>query len=218
MRLGQAFQADVVNAFATSVNYRRGALFVIYDEWGGFFDHVRPGRVPDDRASTDLNEDFGQLGFRVPAVAVSPYTRNKGATERGRFGGWWYNPRYRVDHGRYAHESILSFISYRFGLGFLNKRHKYANNIGHSFDFWGKPDLEPAELPDPPAIVTQPCALGGQDVEDSLETHQQRHRAPRADRGEAEGSRLRGHAGQDLHQAGHGEEGHRGRSLSALLI
>ena len=107
---------------------------------------------------------------------------------------------------------------YRFGLGFLNKRHKYANNIGHSFDFWGKPDFEPAELPDPPAIVTQPCALGGQDVEDSLETHQSDIDAPRADRGEAEGSRLRGHAGQDLHQAGHGEEGHRGRSLSALLI
>ena len=141
VRLGQAFQADVVNAFTDSANYRRGALFVIYDEWGGFFDHVRPPRVPDDRASADLNEDFGQLGFRVPAVAVSPYTRNNGATRGGRFGGWWFNPRWRVDHGRYAHESILSFISYRFGLGFLNKRHKYANNIGHSFDFWGKPGL-----------------------------------------------------------------------------
>jgi phospholipase C len=172
VRLGQAFQSDVVNAFATSVNYRRGALFVIYDEWGGFFDHVRPPRVPDDRASTDLNEDFGQLGFRVPAIAVSPYSRNSGATTAGRFGGWWHKPTWNVDHGRYAHESILSFISYRFGLGFLNKRHKYANNIGHSFDFWGKADLEPAELPDPPAIVTQPCALGGQDVEDSLQTHE----------------------------------------------
>ena len=79
VRLGQAFQADVVNAFTASPNYRRGALFLIYDEWGGFFDHVRPPRVPDDRASTDLNEDFGQLGFRVPAVAVSPYSRNNAA-------------------------------------------------------------------------------------------------------------------------------------------
>ena len=64
--------ADVVNAFVNSPNYERGALFVIYDEWGGFFDHVRPPRVPDDRASTDLEKDFGQMGFRVPAVAVSP--------------------------------------------------------------------------------------------------------------------------------------------------
>jgi phospholipase C len=172
VRLGQAFQADVVNAFAASANYRRGALFVIYDEWGGFFDHVRPRRVPDDRASANLADDFGQLGFRVPAVAVSPYTRNRGVTQKGRFGGWWFKPAWRVEHGTYAHESILSFISYRFGLGFLNKRHKYANNIGHSFDFWGKIDFEPAELPDPPTIVTQPCALGGKDVEDSLQTHE----------------------------------------------
>ena len=46
VRLGQAFQADVVNAFTDSKNYRRGALFVIYDEWGGFFDHVRPDACP----------------------------------------------------------------------------------------------------------------------------------------------------------------------------
>jgi phospholipase C len=172
VRLGQAFQADVVNAFAASTNYRRGALFVIYDEWGGFFDHVRPPHVPDDRASTDLNEDFSQLGFRVPAVAVSPYSRNNQPKGSGRFGGWWFHPRWQVDHGRYAHESILSFISYRFGLGYLNKRHKYANNIGRSFNFRGRIDFDPAELPDPPAIVTQPCALGGRDVEDSLQSHE----------------------------------------------
>jgi phospholipase C len=171
VRLGQAFQADVVNAFTASKNYQRGALFVIYDEWGGFFDHVRPGRVPDDRASADLNEDFGQLGFRVPAVAISPWSRNRGNNGHGHFGGWWLNPRWRVAHDRYAHESILSFISYRFGLGFLNKRHQYANNIGRSFDWRGRADLEPAELPDPPAIITQPCALGGGDVQDSQEAH-----------------------------------------------
>jgi len=171
VRLGQAFQADVVSAFTHSPNYRRGALFQIYDEWGGFFDHVRPPRVPDDRASAIQSEDFGQLGFRVPAVAVSPYTRNRGVTQKGRFGGWWFKPTWRVEHGTYAHESILSFISYRFGLGFLNKRHKYANNIGHAFDFWGKTDFEPAELPDPPVILTRPCALGGQDIEDSEESH-----------------------------------------------
>ena len=92
------------------------------------------------------------------------------------------NPRWRVAHGRYAHESILSFISYRFGLGFLNKRHQYANNIGRSFDWWGRPDLEPAELPDPPAIITQPCALGGGDVQDSQEAHASDLARPRAAR------------------------------------
>jgi phospholipase C len=167
VRLGQAFQADVAGAFVKSPNYRRGALFVIYDEWGGFFDHVRPPRVPDDRASADLNEDFGQTGFRTPAVAISPHSRNL----RGKGQGAPRGARWRVDHGQYAHESILSFISYRFGLGFLNTRHQRARNIGLSFN-WGNPDFTPPELPDPPAIVTRPCALGGGDVEDSQLAHQ----------------------------------------------
>jgi phospholipase C len=95
VRLGQAFMADVVNDFVRSPAYRRGALFVVYEEWGGFFDHVRPPRVPDDRASADLYEDFGQMGFRIPAVAVSPYAR---ASPGG----------FRVDHGLYGFESILA--------------------------------------------------------------------------------------------------------------
>jgi phospholipase C len=157
VRLGQAFMADVVNAFVRSPCYRRGALFVVYDEWGGFFDHVRPPRVPDDRASADLYEDFGQMGFRIPAVAVSPYARARGGE-------------FRVDHGRYGFESILSLISYRFGLGSLTTRMARARNIGHSFD-WERPSFERPALPDPPSIVTAPCALGGGDVLDSQQAH-----------------------------------------------
>ena len=160
VRLGQAFMADVVNAFVQSPNYRRGALFVIYDEWGGFFDHVRPPRVPDDRSTRDLETDFGQMGFRVPAVSVSPYSRNPKAAAS----------RYRVDHGVHGHESILKLISYRFGLGFLNRRHRYARNIGNSFD-WSHPDFNPPKLPDPPQIATQPCSSNGSDVQDQGHTN-----------------------------------------------
>jgi phospholipase C len=159
VRLGQAFMADVVNAFVRSPSYRRGALFVVYDEWGGFFDHVRPPRVVDDRSSRDLYEDFGQMGFRIPAVAISPYTR--GGSARSEF---------RVDHGTYGFESILKLISYRFGLGYLNKRMRYARNVGHSFN-WRRPDFERPSLPDPPDIVTTPCGLGGGDVQDSQQAH-----------------------------------------------
>jgi phospholipase C len=159
VRLGQAFMADVVSAFVQSPNYRRGALFIVYDEWGGFFDHVRPPRVPDDRSTRDLNTDFGQMGFRIPAVTVSPYTRGKKTRTR-----------FRVDHAVYGHESILKLISYRFGLGFLNRRHRYARNIGRSFD-WARPDFDPPQLPDPPQIVTQPCTLGGGAVQDSQAAH-----------------------------------------------
>jgi phospholipase C len=160
VRLGQAFMADVVNAFVQSPNYRRGALFIVYDEWGGFFDHVRPPRVPDDFASRDINEDFGQMGFRIPAVAVSPFTRRRSQGDR-----------FRVDHGTYGHESILKLIAYRFGLGNLTQRMRYAQNIGGSFN-WSKPVFDPAGLPSPPEIVTQQCAFGGQDVLDSQLAHQ----------------------------------------------
>jgi hypothetical protein len=47
---------------------------------------------------------------------------------------------------------------------------KFASNIGRSFDFW-RPDFERPQLPDPPEIVTQPCALGGGDVLDSQQAH-----------------------------------------------
>jgi phospholipase C len=160
VRLGQAFMSDVVHAFMESPNWERGALFIVYDEWGGFFDHVRPPRAADDRASPDLNEDFGQMGFRIPAVAVSPFARGGGARR----------PEFRVDHGTYGFESILKLISYRFGLGHLNTRMRHARNIGRSFN-WDRPDFERPALPDPPEIVTAPCAAGGGDVLDSQQAH-----------------------------------------------
>ena len=49
-------------------NWERGALFIVYDEWGGFFDHVRPPTVPDARRSSNIDQDFGLMGFRIPAV------------------------------------------------------------------------------------------------------------------------------------------------------
>ncbi len=149
VRLGQAFMSDVAHAFIASPHYRRGAMFINYDEWGGFFDHVKPPHVPDDRGNlADLTNDWSLAGFRVPAVAISPYTRAK-----RRKGG-------RVSHMNCTHESILKLISYRYGLGTLNKRHRYASNIGRSFDF-SKRSFDPPALPDPAAIAATPCALGG---------------------------------------------------------
>jgi phospholipase C len=142
IRVGQAFMSDVVHAFIESPQYKRGMLFIDYDEWGGFFDHVRPHFVPDQRRSRNIDKDFGMTGFRIPGVVVSPWTR----------GG-------KVSHAAVTHESILKLISYRYGLGYLNKRHRYASNIGRSIDF-SKRDNEPPELPDPETIVATPCPAG----------------------------------------------------------
>ena len=141
IRLGQAFMSDVAHAFMESPQYRRGALFIDYDEWGGFFDHVKPRFVPDDRRSKDLDEDFGMTGFRIPGVAISPFTKGGG-----------------VNHMTVTHESILKLISYRFGLGYLNKRHRYASNIGaqlrlHEEGLRAGPPTRPAE------VASTPCSL-----------------------------------------------------------
>jgi phospholipase C len=141
IRIGQAFMADVVNAFVSSPQFKRGAMFVNYDEWGGFFDHVAPRFVPDDLASSNLDESFGVTGFRIPGVAISPYAR------RG-----------HVSHMTVTHESILKLVSYKFGLGYLSKRHRYASNIGRSFD-WEHPNFNPPSLPQPSPPITTPCSL-----------------------------------------------------------
>ena len=144
VRLGQAYMSDVVHAFMDSPQWERGAIFIVYDEWGGFFDHVRPPRVPDLRNSRNLDEDFGQMGFRIPALVLSPYAR------RG-----------HVDHGTYGFESIIKFVRYRFGAKALTTRDAYARNIGYAFDWESKPRLEPPELPDPATVATQTCTARG---------------------------------------------------------
>jgi phospholipase C len=157
IRVGQAFVADIVHAFLNSPQYKRGALFMVYDEWGGFFDHVVPPRVPDLRSSASLDKDFGQMGFRVPAVLVSPYAR------RG-----------HVDHSVYGFESILKMIRYRYGRPALTPRDLYANNIAAAFDFESKPDYEIPALPTPPEVIVSACAggppadSGGAGIDDGL--------------------------------------------------
>jgi phospholipase C len=141
VRTGQAFMADVVHAFMESPQWKSGALFIVYDEWGGFFDHVKPPKVPDIRESGDINEDYGQMGLRIPAVAVSPYAR------RG-----------HVAHDVYGFESILKMIEYRFGLEPLTRRDAYARNIGRSFDWESKPRLDVPSLPDPPNVASAQCS------------------------------------------------------------
>jgi phospholipase C len=132
--------SDVVHAFMESPQWKRGALFIVYDEWGGFFDHVRPPRVPDIRNDPDPTKDFGQMGIRIPAVTVSPWVR------RG-----------HVSHTIFGFESILKMIEYRFGVGPLTRRDAYAQNIAKSFDWESKPRLSIPSLPDPPAVAGHQC-------------------------------------------------------------
>nr|MBA2523049.1 hypothetical protein [Solirubrobacterales bacterium] len=143
IRIGQAYMSEVAHAFLESPQFKRGAMFINYDEWGGFFDHVSPVFVPDDRASADLNESFGITGYRIPNAVLSPFAK------RG-----------HVSHATITHESILKLISYRFGLGFLNKRHRYASQIGKTLD-WENPSYEVPDLPRPLPPLTTSCTVQG---------------------------------------------------------
>jgi phospholipase C len=125
IRAGQSFTYSVTRAIISSPAWQRAALFLNYDEWGGFFDSVAvPPRAADDRASESLANDFAQLGFRVPCTVVSPYTQRGVLASRLASAGRFYD-----------HTSILKFIESRFGLPSLTSRDRAAADIGELFDF-----------------------------------------------------------------------------------
>jgi phospholipase C len=65
---GQELVFLVYNALAAGPKWNSTLLLVVYDEHGGFFDHVPPPEAPDDDPAT-----FGRYGVRVPALVVSPW-------------------------------------------------------------------------------------------------------------------------------------------------
>ena len=61
---GQAHVTRLVDAVMRSRDWSSTAIFVAWDDWGGFYDHVAPPRV-----------DRNGYGLRVPALVISPYAR-----------------------------------------------------------------------------------------------------------------------------------------------
>jgi phospholipase C len=137
IRLGQEFYSDVVSAFLRSPNWHRGAMFINYDEWGGFFDHVVPPAVDRDvdplatyGSSVDYTQegphtsastpDFGLHGFRTPAFLLSPYARNSGSNpvgaNKGKGKGGGRTTIDRTHSGYQDHTTILQFIADNWGL------------------------------------------------------------------------------------------------------
>jgi len=117
IRAGEHFLDRVYRAVTSGPAWERTLLVITFDEWGGFFDHVRPGTAPDSGGTTPLR------GFRIPTILVSPYAR------RG-----------HVDHGVYDHTSILGLIEWRWGLRPLAPRDAAARNLAHALDLASAPD------------------------------------------------------------------------------
>ncbi|HLY76405.1 MAG TPA: alkaline phosphatase family protein [Thermoplasmata archaeon] len=108
VRAGQDGVLDgVINPLGQSPYWPSLALFLTWDCYGGFYDHVPPTQV----------DAFG-YGFRVPCLVVSPYAR-QGV----------------VDHVVNDHTSILKFIETHFGLNPLSTRDAQAGDLSEAFDF-----------------------------------------------------------------------------------
>ena len=61
---GQAYVTGLINAIMQSPNWSSSAIFLTWDDWGGFYDHVPPPRV-----------DENGYGLRVPGLVISPYAK-----------------------------------------------------------------------------------------------------------------------------------------------
>ncbi|HEV7680438.1 MAG TPA: alkaline phosphatase family protein [Candidatus Dormibacteraeota bacterium] len=136
IRRGQALISLIVNTLMHGPLWSKTVLIITYDEWGGFYDHVRPPRfrdasthVPNSKDTVTGFEDHAQAGFRVPTYIVSPFS-----------------PRGEVSHVVFDHTAIARFVEWRFGLQPLTVRDAASSNIADVLDF-SAPNLTPPVVP-----------------------------------------------------------------------
>jgi len=117
---GEKLIADVYNALRTSPQWEKTLLVVLFDEHGGFYDHVTPPKaVPPDEFVGQYA--FNQFGVRVPAILVSPWLA------RG------------VAHNEFDHTSLLKYLIEKWGLKSLTKRVDAAASIADAMHFLPAP-------------------------------------------------------------------------------
>jgi phospholipase C len=94
---GENETVTALNAVMNGPAWNSTAVFIVWDEWGGFYDHVPPPQI--DRIS---------YGIRTPLLVISPWTR-RGALAGGGF----------VSHKLSSHTSVLKFVSDNWALPYL---------------------------------------------------------------------------------------------------
>ena len=105
---GPSWVTQLVNTIGNSPFWGTTAIFIQWDDWGGWFDPVEP-----------VYEDYDGLGFRVPLIVISPYAKQ----------GY-------VSHTQYETASVPRFIEDTFGLGQLAAADGRANDPSNDcFDF-----------------------------------------------------------------------------------
>ncbi len=108
---GPSWVATVVNAVGNSQYWNSTAIFVSWDDWGGWFDHVAP----------PIRNSY-EYGFRVPLLVISPYAK----------------PGY-VSHVNHDFSSIIKFVETQFDLPSLGFGDAYSDDLSDCFNFNQKP-------------------------------------------------------------------------------
>ncbi|HEV3228338.1 MAG TPA: alkaline phosphatase family protein, partial [Solirubrobacteraceae bacterium] len=168
---GEVAASQILNALTSNpAVWAKTALFITYDENGGFFDHVPPPTAPPGTAGEYLtvnpvpsiakdrqgNPVLGPigLGIRVPMLVVSPFSR----------GGL-------VCSDTFDHTSLLRFLETRFGPEVPNLtpwRRSVTGDMTSAFNFVAAPDAAVPKLPTPsptdPRTTNSDCQGNGPDV------------------------------------------------------
>ncbi len=108
---GPEWVASIVNTIGGSKFWSSTAIFISWDDWGGFYDHVPPPQI----------DNMG-LGFRVPVIVVSPYAKH----------GY-------ISHVTHESGSFLHFTEFIFALPSLGSRDATSDDFSDCFDLTQSP-------------------------------------------------------------------------------
>lgn len=107
--VGEAWSLSIIDAIEASPSWNSTAIFLTWDEGGGFYDSLVP----------PVADGLGD-GFRVPMLVISPFAEGGG-----------------VRSTTFDHTSVLKFIDQNWGLPYLDPRVAETNSLGEVFDFGG---------------------------------------------------------------------------------
>ena len=110
---GSEWTASQVQAIVKAGLWPDVAIFITWDDWGGWWDHVKPANVEKWTDGTQF-----RYGGRVPCLVLSPYAR-KG----------------HISKTLHSHVSLIKFCENNFGLPSLNARTASADGMEDCFDF-----------------------------------------------------------------------------------
>ena len=104
---GERQVKNLIQELMRSTSWNSSAFMLLYDDWGGWYDHVAPPQV-----------DASGYGLRVPGLLVSPFAKT----------GF-------IDNTQLDFTSVLKFIESNWNVAPLSTRDAAANNITSAFDF-----------------------------------------------------------------------------------